>query len=67
MMTKAEEKVFNKHLMDAMKKAISIYATSEDIDLARELSDIKTEMEYALENNKKVKEDATPDDGAYVE
>lgn len=62
-MTKAEEKVFNKHLMDAMKKAISVDATNEDIVLARALSDIKSEMEI----NKKVKEDAAPDDGTYAE
>lgn len=66
-MTKVEEKVFNKHLMDAMKKAISANATNEDIELARTLSDIKSEMEYALEINKKVKEDAAPDYGTYAE
>lgn len=57
-MTKVEQKVFDKHLMLALQVAIGENATEIDIEVARELSALKNEMNYAVEINKKNSDEA---------
>lgn len=57
-MTKVEQKVFDKHLMQALQAAICENATEIDIEVARELSALKNEMNYAVEINKKNSDEA---------
>ena len=57
-MTKVEQKVFDKHLMQALQAAIGENATEIDIEVARELSALKNEMNYAVEINKKNSDEA---------